>query len=285
MGRYSGRLAHEFARAAGVAPGQRVIDVGCGTGALTDRPRRDRRAGERRRRRPVRAVRRAGPRDVPGADLRVASAERLPFDDATFDRALSQLVFHFVDDPAAAGRRDARVTRPGGIVAACVWDMTGGMTMISAYWDAVARGRIPGRIRLERFGGQPGQLASLWREAGLHDVDDRSLTVAAGTATSTSSGRRSAAAAGPIGVHAASLEGERSSGPRGAPPQRRLARRPVRADGDRLVRGRDGLMEQRVSLITLGVRDLAGRARSTRRSAGRRTPRRTTTSSSSRPAG
>src|SRR6478609_4892467 len=100
MGRYSRSLAPEFARAAGVAavdPSEPFVEE-------------------------CRA-------SVPGADVRVAPAEDLPFDDGTFDRAVSQLVFHFVQDPAASVREMARVTRPGGRVASCVWDMTGGMTM------------------------------------------------------------------------------------------------------------------------------------------------------------
>src|SRR5262245_51801053 len=100
MGRYSDRLAPEFAAAAGVAPGEHVIDVGCGSGALTTVL-----AGI------VGATNVAGidPSEpfvaeartrVPGADVRVAPAESLPFEDGAFDAAVSQLVFHFVQDPA-----------------------------------------------------------------------------------------------------------------------------------------------------------------------------------------
>ena len=102
MGRYSRSLAPEFARAAGVAGGERVLDVGCGTGALTavlaDLVGADQ----------VAAVDPSEPfveecqASVPGADVRVGPAEALPFEDGAFDRALSQLVFHFVQDPAAS---------------------------------------------------------------------------------------------------------------------------------------------------------------------------------------
>jgi ubiquinone/menaquinone biosynthesis C-methylase UbiE len=125
MGRYSDRLASQFAETAGVSPGQSVVEVGCGPGALTTvlaeivgtenvagvDPSEPFVAGARAR--------------VPGADLRVASAEELPFEDGTFDAALSQLVFPFLDDPARAVAEMRRVTRATGRVAACVWDMTG----------------------------------------------------------------------------------------------------------------------------------------------------------------
>src|SRR5581483_710807 len=164
MGRYSDALAPRFADAAGVAPGERVLDVGCGAGALTsvlaEIVGADHIAGVD----PSEPFVAAASRRVPGAVLRVATAESLPFEDETFDAALSQLVFHFVDDPARAVAEMKRVTRSGGRVSACVWDMTGGMTMLRSYWDAAREvdDRAPDEI--ERFGGKPGQLATLWRE-------------------------------------------------------------------------------------------------------------------------
>jgi SAM-dependent methyltransferase len=152
MGRYSRPLAHEFVRAAGVAAGQRVVDVGCGTGALTSvlaelvGPDHVAAADPSE---PFVVKCRA---DVPGADVRVGPAEALPFADRSFDRALAQLVFHFVADPAAAAGEMMRVTRRGGTVAACVWDFTGGMSMLRAYWELGPRGRPerPGRDRAVR---------------------------------------------------------------------------------------------------------------------------------------
>jgi SAM-dependent methyltransferase len=208
MGRYSRALAPEFARAAGVTDGQSVLDVGCGTGALTTvladlvGPAR------------VAAVDPSEPfvdecrSSVPGADVRVAPAEALPYDDGTFDRALSQLVFHFVQDPAASVREMTRVTRPGGRVAACVWDMTGGMTMIGAYWAAVSEAGVPGQSEVERFGGKPGQIAGLWRDAGLRDVDDRAITVSSAYRDFDELWATFRAGVGPVGVHAESLEGD-----------------------------------------------------------------------------
>src|SRR5206468_5388483 len=122
--------------------GQRLLDVGCGPGALT-----------------AELVNRVGPNAVsavepsasfvaaarerlPGVDMRQTGAERLPFGDAAFDAALAQLVVHFMVDPVAGLREMGRVTRPGGVVAACVWDHAGGRGPLSAFWQAV-RGPAP----------------------------------------------------------------------------------------------------------------------------------------------
>jgi ubiquinone/menaquinone biosynthesis C-methylase UbiE len=208
MGRYSRSLAPEYARASGVEVGQQVLDVGCGTGALTtvlaDIVGPDRVAGVDPSEPFVEQCR----KNVAGADLRVGPAEALPFDDGAFDRALSQLVFHFVDDPRASVREMARVTRPGGAVSACVWDMTGGMTMIAAYWAAVSEAGVPGRSEVERFGGKPGQLAGLWRDAGLREVRDESITVASAYRDFDELWSTFRAGVGPVGVHAESLDGE-----------------------------------------------------------------------------
>ncbi len=206
MGRYSRPLAHEFARAAGAAAGERVVDVGCGTGALT---------GVLAEVVGPELVAAADPSEpfveecrarVPGADVRVAPAEALPFGDDMFDCALAQLVFHFVGDQAAAVTEMARVTHSGGRVAACVWDFTGGMTMIRAYWDAALEVDPAAPDEVARFGGRPGELASLWRDAGLRDVADGSLTVSSQYYDFDELWESLLAGAGPVGAHAASLD-------------------------------------------------------------------------------
>ncbi len=207
MGRYSNRLAFEFTRAAGVAAGERLLDVGCGPGALASALAHHAGAENVCGVDPTEAFVERTHRRVPGADLRVARAEELPFEDGVFDRALSQLVFQFVDDPAAAAAEMVRVTRSGGLVAACVWDGLGGMTMIHALWDAMAviDPDSPGPTR--RFGGEAGQLATLWRDLGLRDVVDGELTVSAGYGDFEEFWQAMLVAPGPIGVRLAELDG------------------------------------------------------------------------------
>ena len=136
VGRYGPSLAAGLLAFAGVEPGMRALDVGCGPGALT--------AALAARLGPA-AVHAAEPSEpfaracrarVPGAEVVVAPAERLPFAAATFDVTLAQLVVNFLADPPAGVREMARVTRPGGVVAGCVWDYAGGMTLLRAFWDA-----------------------------------------------------------------------------------------------------------------------------------------------------
>src|SRR4051812_41713679 len=177
MGRYSRVLAPEFARAAGVASGQRVLDVGCGPGALTSVLASIVGADHVAAADPTEPFVDQCRLSVPGADVRLAPAEALPFEAESFDRTLAQLVFHFVSDPIAAAGEMKRVTRAGGKVAACVWDMTGGMTMIRTYWEAAREVDPAAPAETERFGGKPGQVADLWRAAGLRDVEETSLRV------------------------------------------------------------------------------------------------------------
>lgn len=117
MGRYSRALAPVFADAAGVAPGHRALDVGCGPGALTEV------LADRLGAAAVTAVDPSPPfvascrARCPGVDVREGRAEALPVDDGAHDVALAQLVLHFVSEPTAAAAEMARAVRPGGTVA------------------------------------------------------------------------------------------------------------------------------------------------------------------------
>jgi SAM-dependent methyltransferase len=208
MGRYSDQLAPEFLTAAGVEAGQRILDVGCGPGALTavlaGIAGAENVAGVDPSEPFVEATRDR----VPGADVRVSPAEALPFEDGSFDRTLAQLVFHFVSDPVKSASEMARVTRPGCQIAACVWDMTGGMTMIRNYWQAAHEidPGAPGEDK--RFGGMPGQLVELFRDAGLSGVQDVDLTVSSRYQDFDELWSSLTGGVGPIGVHAGTL-GER----------------------------------------------------------------------------
>jgi SAM-dependent methyltransferase len=177
MGRYSVALAPQLAELAGVAAGQRVLDVGCGPGALT-----------------TELVGRLGAENVaavdpsepfveaarerhPGVDVRQAAAEDLPFPDDSFDATLAQLVVHFMADPSAGIREMARVARGGGVVAATVWDHAGGQGPLSVYWDAVRELDSDVEDESALAGARQGHLAELFDEAGLRDVVESALVV------------------------------------------------------------------------------------------------------------
>jgi SAM-dependent methyltransferase len=170
MGRYSVSLAPQLAELAGVEAGQRVLDVGSGPGALT---------GELVRRVGAEGVAAVDPSPGfveaaqerhPGVDVRIAPAEALPFPEGTFDATLAQLVVHFMEDAVAGLREMARVTRPGGVVAASAWDIGGGRAPFSPYWRAVRELDGDARDESARVGIHEGELAGLLEAAGLHDV-------------------------------------------------------------------------------------------------------------------
>ena len=177
MGRFSEPLAPVFADFAGVATGMRVLDVGCGPGALTsvlaDRLGADAVVGVDPSEMFLEAVRER----LPAVDIRPAPAEALPFDDGVFDAALAQLVVHFMTDPVAGLREMGRVCRPGGIVAATVWDHAGGRGPLSIFWDAVKEIDPGARDESSLAGNVEGELEALLAEAGLADVERGELTV------------------------------------------------------------------------------------------------------------
>lgn len=178
MGRYSRVLAPVFAESAHITAGDRVLDVGCGPGALT---------GELVRRVGAERVAACDPSPgflaacrerYPGVDVREGRAEALPFEADAFDIAYAQLVLHFVSDPSLATRELRRVVRPGGRVAVCVWDFEGGMEMLRAFWDvAVSLDPLaPDELQTMRF-GRGGELQALLVDGGLHEVTEETLTV------------------------------------------------------------------------------------------------------------
>jgi SAM-dependent methyltransferase len=161
---------------------------------------------------------------LPHADVRVASAEELPFADDTFDVALAQLVVNFMRDPEAGVHEMARVTRPGGKVAACVWDYSGGMTLIRTFFDAAiavdpaAAEHDEGRkMRYCR----EGELAALFERLGLRDVRGGELTVRAAYESFGDLISPLASGVGPAGAYYTSL-GERGRHDLEAEMRRRL---------------------------------------------------------------
>jgi SAM-dependent methyltransferase len=182
VGRWSRLVARELLAWIQVAGGARWLDLGCGTGALSGTILEladpaallgvDRSAGYVAYARAVLAG--------PATGFVVADGRRLPVADSRFDAAVSGLVLNFVPEPGLAVREMARVTRPGGRVAAYLWDYADGMQLIRRFWDAAAA-LDPAAAELDegrRFGlCQPEPLAALFEGAGIERVDVRPLEV------------------------------------------------------------------------------------------------------------
>ncbi len=182
VGRWSRKVAAEFVRWLALPPGLAWADVGSGTGALTSTiltmcdPASvrgiDASAG---------FVTQARQRiTAPQALFETGDATRLPWDSAVFDVTVSGLVLNFVPDHESMVREMVRVTKPGGRVAAYVWDYAGGMQMMRHFWDA-AIAVSPGDARLdqaERFPlCQPGPLQALFERAHLTSVAVRAIEI------------------------------------------------------------------------------------------------------------
>jgi SAM-dependent methyltransferase len=182
IGRYGPALARELIEFAGIGPGMRCLDVGCGPGALSVELAAVVGAAS------VVAVDQSVPfakecaRRLPEAEVHVASAEELPLADGSVNAVLSQLVVNFLGDPATALAEMARVAVPAATVAACVWDYGDGMTLLRRFWDAAAA-LDPEAAELDEgrrmaLSTAPA-LAELWSGGGLDGVETGELTVAA----------------------------------------------------------------------------------------------------------
>jgi SAM-dependent methyltransferase len=206
MGRYSVPLAPQLADLAGIAAGQRVLDVGCGPGALT---------AELVKRLGAAAVSAIDPSETfvsaarerhPGVSVGHAAAEQLPFDDRAFDAALAQLVVHFMARPVDGLREMARVTRRGGVVAACVWDHAGGQGPLSAFWEAARR--LDPEIEDESAlaGSREGHLGELFHAAGLDEIQESTLSVTVSHPSFDEWWEPFTLGVGPAGGHVARLD-------------------------------------------------------------------------------
>ena len=232
VGRWSRRVAAEFVTWLDRPAGLRWLDVGCGTGALT---------------RAILAA--ADPAGVVGVDpsegflayargstpdrratFQAGDARALPLPDATVDVAASALAVNFVPRPERAVAECARVTAPGGTVAAYVWDYAGGMAMLRHFWDA-AVSLDPGAEPLHegtRFPlCHPPALRALWTGAGLAGVDVHPIDVRTDFADFDAYWRPFLGGQGPAPGYVAALPEERRVALREAV-RRRL---PVAADG------------------------------------------------------
>jgi SAM-dependent methyltransferase len=211
MGRYSTPLAPLLADFAGVTAPQRVLDVGCGPGALT-----------------AELVRRLGPDCVsavdpsepfvlaararhPRVDVHLASAEQLPFPDRTFDAALAQLVVQFMADPAAGVAEMTRVAREDGVVAACMWDHGGGQGPLSLFWQAV-RELDPGAGGESKgLGARAGDLEDLFASVGLREIEATTLSVSVEHPSFEDWWQPYTLGVGPAGSYAAGLDADQQA--------------------------------------------------------------------------
>jgi len=202
MGRWSRRLAPQLVAFADVAEGDEVLDVGSGTGALTFAVATipsARVTGID----PSRAYVAAASGD--GIRFEVGDAQSLRFADDSFDKALSLLALNFVPAPATALREMARVTRPGGVVAAAVWDYGDGMEMLRAFWDEAIALDPDAPDERHMPLSRRGDLVRAWREQGLDPVEDTSLAIEQSFASFDDYWQPFLLGQGPAGVYATSL--------------------------------------------------------------------------------
>jgi SAM-dependent methyltransferase len=225
LGRWSRLLARPFADFARPPRDGPVLDVGCGTGSLALV------LAEGRADRPVAGIDIAFPyvafaRSQPGcmgASFVVGDACRLPYADQSFAGALAQLSLNFVPDAAAAAREMRRVVRPGGVVAAAVWDFRGGLVFQRLFWDTAAGlDGEAGAARDRLFStplALPDGLPALWHRAGFAAVERGSLTIRMEYAEFADYWEPLLGGQGPVGAYVESL----------SPDKRRLIEDRVRA--------------------------------------------------------
>jgi SAM-dependent methyltransferase len=212
IGRYGAGLGLRLADLAGLRPGMRVLDVGAGTGKLTGVL--------------CSIVGEAGVSAVdpsesfvdalsarfPSSDVQRASAEELPFAEASFDAVFAQLVVNFMRDPRRGVEEMRRVTAEGGVVVGAVWDYPGEMRLLTTFWDAAARLDPTGvAVRDERTTmsfDERGELGELWREAGLRNVRDGEIVASAAYSSFEDLWEPFTHGVGPAGAYVASLPEE-----------------------------------------------------------------------------
>lgn len=179
MGRYADPLAVKFADLTEVEPGERAVDVGCGPGALTAELVRRLGSGAVSAIDPSRSFVAEVRSRLPGVQVETGVAEELPFAGDSFDAALAQLVVHFMTDPVAGLSEMARVTRPGGRVAACTWDQSHVGSPMAMFYQAVHDLDPDATDESALAGAREGHLVELFSTAGLRDIQPSVLTVTA----------------------------------------------------------------------------------------------------------
>lgn len=205
MGRYSRRLAGPFADFAGIDRGQRVVDVGAGTGALTTELAR--RGAHVSATEPSASFAAALRKRLPDVEVHEAPAEQLPWPDESHDAALAQLVIAFMTDARTGVTEMRRVVRPGATVAVCMWDREG-MEMLAAVHRAQRAlsggGPLPESRTMYR---RREEIEPLFAE-GFEDVTTEQLEVESSYTGFDEFWEALCGGAGPAGAWISSLEGE-----------------------------------------------------------------------------
>jgi len=210
VGRYGRELSRAHIAAVGIAKDDRVLDVGCGPGALTeavaDVVGADRTCAVDPSEPFVEMCRQR----VPGADVRVAKAEALPDYGAAFEVVMSQLVVNFMTDAVTGVRAMVAAAGQSGRVSSCVWDYADGMTMLRIFWDAALEldAAAPDEGRTMRY-CNPNELQALWEGCGLRDVETDELVVRASYADFDDYWSPFPTGLAPSGAYCAALDNER----------------------------------------------------------------------------
>jgi len=211
MGRYSSQLSPQLADLGDVQAGQRVLDVGCGPGALTGELVARLGADSVAAVDPSKPFVAAARERYPGVDVQRASAEELPYPDGAFDATLAQLVVHFMPDPVAGLRELGRVTRVGGIVAVSVWDYAGGRAPLTPFWRAAVELNDRAVDESGLPGARAGHLAELLEAAGLASIEETELGAAVEFSTFEEWWEPFTFGVGPAGAYVKGLDDARRS--------------------------------------------------------------------------
>jgi len=213
MGRWSRLLVAPYAAFAGVKDGQHILDVGTGTGVVASTlestlPRSKIDGVD-----PSAAFISYAKRSARSTRLRfeVGDAQALRYRDGSFDHAMALLVMNFVPDHRKALAEMKRVTRPGGIVSACVWDYGDGMESLRLFWDeavALDPRAAPKHERNMKL-SRAGELGALWAHAGFDDVREAPLVIDQAFSSFGDYWTPFLKGTGPGGAYVASLSHER----------------------------------------------------------------------------
>jgi SAM-dependent methyltransferase len=213
MGRWSRLLAPQYVAFAGVKNGDRVLDVGTGTGSVASAVATTMTSSEVTGIDPSAGFIAYAKQNAKSGreSFEVGDAQALRFKNASFDQTMALLVMNFIPDHNKAIGELRRVTRPQGMVSACVWDYNAGMEMLRFFWDEVVALDPAMAPRDERHMklSREGQLGELWRQAGLVDVHERPLVIDQAFASFEDYWGPFTRGAGPGGAYVVSLTDER----------------------------------------------------------------------------